>query len=111
MSSTPTSSSLVSLITPAESSDASIQIDSSLKRDILKSMVQVAVRQTRSYQESLAGTYQASAFLVNKEHGLLFTAAHAVNGPCEGYIISHNDERVYLTSLLSLSYSVLTEIV
>uniref|UniRef100_A0A093VFT8 Pro-apoptotic serine protease n=1 Tax=Talaromyces marneffei PM1 TaxID=1077442 RepID=A0A093VFT8_TALMA len=88
-----TSSSQASLMTPAESSDASIQIDSSLKRDILKSMVQVAVRQTRSYQESLAGTYQASAFLVNKELGLFFTAAHAVNGPCEGYIISHNDER------------------
>lgn len=96
MSSTPTSS----VVTPAESSEASIQIDSSLKSDILKSMVQVAVRQTRSYQESLAGTYQASAFLVNKEFGLFFTAAHAVNGPCEGYIISHNDERVYFSTFL-----------
>ncbi|EED22417.1 conserved hypothetical protein [Talaromyces stipitatus ATCC 10500] len=91
--SSPTSRSSSPLVTPAESSDASIQIDNSLKRDILKSMVQVAVRQTRAYQESLAGTYQASAFLVNKQFGLFFTAAHAVNGPCEGYIISHNDER------------------
>jgi pro-apoptotic serine protease NMA111 len=61
-------------------------------------MVQVAVRQTRSYQSSFAGTYQASAFLVNEELGLLFTAAHAVQGPCEGYIISHNDERVLSSS-------------
>ena len=93
------SSSQSSFATPAESSDASIQIDNSLKRDILKSMVQVAVRQTRSYQESFAGTYQASAFLVNKELGLFFTAAHAVNGPCEGHIISHNDERVQFSPI------------
>lgn len=110
MSSTPASTSQASLVTPAESSEASIPIDSSLKRDILKSMVQVAVRQTRSYQESLAGTYQASAFLVNKEFGLFFTAAHAVNGPCEGYIISHNDERV-LSLPVSLCTSMLTGIV
>lgn len=74
-----------------------MQIDSSLKRAILKSMVQVQVRQTRSYQESFPGTYQASAFLVDKPNGLFFTASHVVQGPCEGYIISHNDERVNAT--------------
>ncbi|KAH8706001.1 hypothetical protein BGW36DRAFT_393443 [Talaromyces proteolyticus] len=81
------------VVTAAESSVASTAIDSSLKRDILKSMVQIAVRQTRSYQQSYAGTYQASAFLVDKTRGLFLTAGHAVQGPCEGYIISHNDER------------------
>jgi hypothetical protein len=63
---------------------AVVQIDSSLKRAILKSMVQVQVRQTRSYQESFPGTYQASAFLVDKPNGLFFTASHVVQGPCVG---------------------------
>lgn len=92
--STPTKSCATSPLVTPDSSDASLQSESSLKRDILKSMVQIAVRQTRAYQDSLAGTSQASAFLVNREFGLFFTAAHAVNGPCEGYIISHNEERV-----------------
>ncbi|OKL60793.1 hypothetical protein UA08_03175 [Talaromyces atroroseus] len=96
------------IITPAESSAATVPIDTSLKRDILKSMVQVAVRQTRSYQSSFAGTYQASAFLVNQDFGLFFTAAHAVQGPCEGYIISHNDERCPPQKLETLDLVCLT---
>jgi hypothetical protein len=69
------------------------QINGSLKSNIFKSMVQVQVRLTRSYGENNAGTYKGSAFFVDEINGLFLTAWHIVQGPCEGYIVSHNHER------------------
>lgn len=84
-------------------------MDNSIQQKLIRGVVEVQVVLTHAtFQTEPAGTYVGTAFLVDKNNGLFFTAAHLVCGPTWGFVKSHNYELV--SNLISFNNCVLTSI-